>query len=86
MPLNVLLTFIIGAALGWLLVKLMRVPHHLQGLVLGCCAAGRKIHLHFLISLLTRLIIIYNFFNNLKHCKLSYKNIKKFLMLKMNLI
>jgi len=41
MPLNVLITFIIGAALGWLLVKLMRVPHHLQGLVLGCCAAGR---------------------------------------------
>ncbi|RHN38644.1 hypothetical protein MtrunA17_Chr8g0335431 [Medicago truncatula] len=40
MPLNVLLTFIIGAALGWLVVKLMRVPHHLQGLVLGCCAAG----------------------------------------------
>lgn len=40
MPLNVLITFIIGAALGWLLVKLMRVPHHLQGLVLGCCAAG----------------------------------------------
>ncbi|WJX91582.1 hypothetical protein P8452_73336 [Trifolium repens] len=40
MPLNVLFTFIIGAALGWLLVKLMRVPHHLQGLVLGCCAAG----------------------------------------------
>ncbi|KAK2445263.1 hypothetical protein P8452_23118 [Trifolium repens] len=40
MPLNILLTFIIGAALGWLLVKLIRVPHHLQGLVLGCCAAG----------------------------------------------
>lgn len=40
MPLNVLITFIIGAALGWLVVKLMRVPHHLQGLVLGCCAAG----------------------------------------------
>ncbi|XP_061362918.1 protein PIN-LIKES 3-like [Gastrolobium bilobum] len=40
MPLNVLLTFIIGTALGWLLVKITRVPHHLQGLVLGCCAAG----------------------------------------------
>jgi putative effector of murein hydrolase len=65
MPLNVLFTFIIGAALGWLLVKLMRVPHHLQGLVLGCCAAGTKNHLHLL-------SIIYNFlFNNLKSCKLS---------------
>ncbi|XP_027186613.1 protein PIN-LIKES 3-like isoform X2 [Cicer arietinum] len=40
MPLNVLLTFIIGAALGWLLVKLIKVPYHLQGLALGCCAAG----------------------------------------------
>lgn len=41
MPLNVLLTFIIGTSLGILLVKVTRVPHHLQGLVLGCCAAGR---------------------------------------------
>ncbi|KAJ1415397.1 Membrane transport protein [Sesbania bispinosa] len=41
MPLNVLLTFIIGTALGILFVKITRVPHHLQGLVLGCCAAGR---------------------------------------------
>ncbi|XP_061362921.1 protein PIN-LIKES 3-like [Gastrolobium bilobum] len=40
MPLNVLLTFIIGTIFGWLLVKIIRVPHDLQGLVLGCCAAG----------------------------------------------
>lgn len=40
MPLNVLLTFVIGTALGWLLIKITRIPHHLQGLVLGCCAAG----------------------------------------------
>ncbi|XP_028769600.1 protein PIN-LIKES 3 isoform X3 [Neltuma alba] len=40
MPLNVLLTFIIGSALGWLLIKITRVPHHLRGLILGCCAAG----------------------------------------------
>ncbi|XP_057458309.1 protein PIN-LIKES 3-like [Lotus japonicus] len=40
MPGNVLLTFIIGTVLGWLLLKTTRVPHHLQGLVLGCCAAG----------------------------------------------
>ncbi|OIW01906.1 hypothetical protein TanjilG_15231 [Lupinus angustifolius] len=26
--------------LGWLLIKIAKVPHHLQGLVLGCCAAG----------------------------------------------
>ncbi|KAK7277136.1 hypothetical protein RIF29_18286 [Crotalaria pallida] len=40
MPLNILLTFVIGTALGWLLIKITRVPHHLQGLVLGCCSAG----------------------------------------------
>ncbi|CAI8606684.1 unnamed protein product [Vicia faba] len=40
MPLNVLLTFIIGVVLGLLLVKMIRVPRHLHGLVLGCCAAG----------------------------------------------
>lgn len=40
MPVNILLTFIFGSVLGLLVVKLTRVPHHLQGLVLGCCAAG----------------------------------------------
>ncbi|XP_028769594.1 protein PIN-LIKES 3-like isoform X2 [Neltuma alba] len=40
MPLNILLTFIIGSALGWLLIKITRAPRHLHGLVLGCCAAG----------------------------------------------
>ncbi|KAK4266188.1 hypothetical protein QN277_027148 [Acacia crassicarpa] len=41
MPLNILLTFIIGSVLGWLLLKLTRAPRHLHGLVLGCCAAGK---------------------------------------------
>ncbi|KAK7386133.1 hypothetical protein VNO78_26123 [Psophocarpus tetragonolobus] len=40
MPLNILLTFVIGSVLGLLVIKLTRVRHHLQGLVLGCCAAG----------------------------------------------
>ncbi|KAF7837438.1 protein PIN-LIKES 3-like [Senna tora] len=40
MPINVLLTFIIGTALGWLLNKIARTPLHLQGLVLGFCSAG----------------------------------------------
>lgn len=40
MPFNILITFVIGSALGWLLVKLTRAPQHLRGLVLGCCAAG----------------------------------------------
>ncbi|MED6131606.1 hypothetical protein PIB30_011206 [Stylosanthes scabra] len=40
MPLNILLTFIAGSALGWLLMKITKASHDLQGLVLGCCAAG----------------------------------------------
>ncbi|XP_027337150.1 protein PIN-LIKES 1-like [Abrus precatorius] len=40
MPLNILVTYIAGTFLGWLLIKITRVPHHLHGLVLGCCAAG----------------------------------------------
>ncbi|KAH7519793.1 hypothetical protein FEM48_Zijuj08G0074800 [Ziziphus jujuba var. spinosa] len=40
MPLNILATFVIGSALGWLLIKITRPPQRLKGLVLGCCAAG----------------------------------------------
>ncbi|KAK9284492.1 hypothetical protein L1049_023665 [Liquidambar formosana] len=40
MPFNILLTFIIGSALGYVLIKITRAPQDLQGLVLGCCAAG----------------------------------------------
>ncbi|KAF8013898.1 hypothetical protein BT93_I1686 [Corymbia citriodora subsp. variegata] len=40
MPVNILLTFIIGSALAWVLIKLTRTPRHLQSLVIGCCAAG----------------------------------------------
>ncbi|KAK7350434.1 hypothetical protein VNO77_09072 [Canavalia gladiata] len=40
MPVNIILTVIIGTTFGWLLVKTLRVPHHLQGLVLGCCSVG----------------------------------------------
>ncbi|KAL5752246.1 hypothetical protein ACOSQ2_022753 [Xanthoceras sorbifolium] len=40
MPFNILITFIIGSALGWMLLKITRAPRDLWGLVLGCCAAG----------------------------------------------
>ncbi|KAI8014628.1 Protein PIN-LIKES 3 [Camellia lanceoleosa] len=40
MPLNILITFIIGSALGWGVIQITRAPPHLRGLVLGCCAAG----------------------------------------------
>ncbi|XP_015580458.1 protein PIN-LIKES 3 isoform X2 [Ricinus communis] len=40
MPLNILITFIIGSMLGWLLIKSTKAPHELWGLVLGCCSAG----------------------------------------------
>ncbi|XP_031269285.1 protein PIN-LIKES 3-like isoform X3 [Pistacia vera] len=40
MPVNILLTFIIGSALAWILIKITRTPPHLQSLVIGCCSAG----------------------------------------------
>ncbi|KAJ4844238.1 hypothetical protein Tsubulata_021413 [Turnera subulata] len=49
MPLNVLLTFIVGSALGWLVIKITRASKDLRGLVLGCCAAGNLGNLPFII-------------------------------------
>ncbi|KAM0003470.1 putative membrane transport protein [Helianthus debilis subsp. tardiflorus] len=40
MPVNILLTFIIGSMLGWLLLIIARPPQHLKGLIIGTCAAG----------------------------------------------
>ncbi|MFS8009892.1 putative membrane transport protein [Helianthus anomalus] len=40
MPVNILLTFIIGSVLGWLLILIAKPPKHLKGLVLGTCSAG----------------------------------------------
>ncbi|KMT09334.1 hypothetical protein BVRB_6g134290 [Beta vulgaris subsp. vulgaris] len=40
MPVNILITFVIGSALGWILIKITKAPHNLHGLVIGCCAAG----------------------------------------------
>ncbi|KAH0898003.1 hypothetical protein HID58_047571 [Brassica napus] len=40
MPVNVLLTFIIGSFLGWIVILITKPPSHLRGLIVGCCAAG----------------------------------------------
>ncbi|XP_050379227.1 protein PIN-LIKES 3-like [Argentina anserina] len=40
MPVNIMITFIVGSVLGWILIQLARPPPHLRGLILGCCAAG----------------------------------------------
>ena len=42
MPVNVLLTFIIGSFLGWIVILITKPPSHLRGLTVGCCAAGNK--------------------------------------------
>ncbi|KAH1113252.1 hypothetical protein J1N35_006630 [Gossypium stocksii] len=49
MPVNILLTFIIGTAIGWLLVKITKAPQHLRGLILSCCAAGNVGHLPLIV-------------------------------------
>ncbi|XP_047966183.1 protein PIN-LIKES 3-like isoform X2 [Salvia hispanica] len=40
MPFNILITFIFGSVLGWVVIQFTRPPSHLHGLVIGCCAAG----------------------------------------------
>lgn len=40
MPVNILATFMLGSALGWILIKMTRPPKHMEGLILGCCSAG----------------------------------------------
>ncbi|GAB4848360.1 hypothetical protein Ancab_003053 [Ancistrocladus abbreviatus] len=40
MPFNILITFLIGSLLGWILIKITNAPEHLKGLILGACAAG----------------------------------------------
>ncbi|KAI7750229.1 hypothetical protein M8C21_027765 [Ambrosia artemisiifolia] len=40
MPVNILLTFIIGSVLGWVLILIAKPAKHLRGLVLGTCSAG----------------------------------------------
>ncbi|XP_076921732.1 protein PIN-LIKES 3-like [Bidens hawaiensis] len=49
MPVNILLTFIIGSALGWLLLLIARPPQHLKGLIIGTCAAGNLGHMFLII-------------------------------------
>ncbi|KAG8377202.1 hypothetical protein BUALT_Bualt08G0003600 [Buddleja alternifolia] len=40
MPFNILITFIIGSVLGWVVTQITSAPPHLRGLIIGCCAAG----------------------------------------------
>ncbi|MQM11738.1 hypothetical protein Taro_044647 [Colocasia esculenta] len=40
MPINILLTFMIGSALGWIFIQITKTPANLRGLILGCCSAG----------------------------------------------
>ncbi|EXB56256.1 Uncharacterized transporter [Morus notabilis] len=40
MPVNILITFIVGSILGWIVIQFTRPPQHLHGLILGCSAAG----------------------------------------------
>ncbi|KAL9241497.1 hypothetical protein vseg_015606 [Gypsophila vaccaria] len=40
MPVNVLITFLLGSALGWVVVRVTRAPKNLKGLIIGSCSAG----------------------------------------------
>ncbi|WJX55980.1 hypothetical protein P8452_41688 [Trifolium repens] len=40
MPVNILVTFLLGSVLGWILIKLTRPPKTIEGLIVGVCSAG----------------------------------------------
>lgn len=40
MPVNILLSFIFGLILGWIMLRITRAPAELKGLILACCSAG----------------------------------------------
>ncbi|CAL5188295.1 unnamed protein product [Lathyrus oleraceus] len=40
MPVNILVTFLLGSALGWITIKLTRPPKNIEGLIVGVCSAG----------------------------------------------
>lgn len=40
MPINIAITFLIGGALGWVAVKILRPERHLEGLIMANCSAG----------------------------------------------
>lgn len=40
MPVNVGLIFLIGSMLGQIVVRLLKIETHLQGLVIAACSAG----------------------------------------------
>ncbi|CAL9090960.1 unnamed protein product [Musa textilis] len=40
MPVNIGITFLIGGILGWAAVKILKLEHHLQALVIASCSAG----------------------------------------------
>jgi len=47
MPVNILVTFLLGSALGWIIIKLTKHPKHTEGLIVGVCSAGRSFHYSF---------------------------------------
>lgn len=45
MPVNIGITFLIGGILGWAAVKMLKLEHNLQALVIASCSAGSHEHL-----------------------------------------
>lgn len=44
MPVNMGLTFLIGGILGWMVVKILKPPPYLEGLIVATCSSGNITH------------------------------------------
>lgn len=42
MPINIGITFLVGGVLGWIVVKILGPPRHLEGLVIATSSAGKS--------------------------------------------
>lgn len=43
MPVNIGLTFIFGATLGWIAVKILKPEPYIQDLIIAICSAGNSL-------------------------------------------
>ncbi|XP_073012401.1 protein PIN-LIKES 7-like [Typha latifolia] len=50
MPVNIAITFLVGGFLGWLAVKILKPPQHLEGLIVASCSAGNLGNLLLIIA------------------------------------
>ncbi|XP_021759360.1 protein PIN-LIKES 3-like isoform X1 [Chenopodium quinoa] len=58
MVVNILLTFLLGSAMGWVLAKLTKAPKHIKGLILASCSAGNFYNSSHLFTFIYEILVV----------------------------